>query len=171
MTTLTLGYQAAGQLDRALLLWRELADLWKRKAGADSTQYTGALASVGLNLLQLEQWTEAETVLREVLTIREAKEPDNWLTFNTKSMLGATLLGQKQYAAAEPLLRSGYEGMKLRADKIPAQGKPRLADALDRLVTLAEATNRPDEARMWKDEKAKYEPRKDVGPAQAAKKL
>ena len=53
------------KLDRALPLLRELADLWKRKAGADSTQYAGALAALGLNLLQQEKWTEAEPVLRE----------------------------------------------------------------------------------------------------------
>ena len=65
------------------------------------------------------------------------------------------MLGQKQYAAAEPLVRAGYEGMKLRAEKIPAGGKPRLAEALDRLIKLAEATNKLDEARMWKEERAK----------------
>ena len=158
MSNLALGYQAAGKLDQALPLLRELADVWKRKAGADSTQYAGALATLGLNLLQQEKWTEAETPLREALTIRETKAPDDWTTFNTKSMLGGALLGQKQYAAAESLLRAGYEGMKLRAEKIPAQGKPRLAEALDRLIALAEATNKPDDARMWKDEKAKLPP-------------
>ncbi len=155
MNNLALGYQAAGKLDRALPLLRELADLWKRKAGADSTQYAGALATLGLNLLQQEKWTEAETPLREALTIRETKAPDDWTTFNTKSMLGGALLGQKQYAAAEPLLRAGYEGMKLRAEKIPAQSKPRLTEALDRLIALAEATNKPDDAKRWKDERAK----------------
>jgi hypothetical protein len=70
-------------------------------------------------------------------------------------MLGGALLGQGQYAAAEPLLRDGYEGMKQRADKVPAQARSELARALDRLITLAEATERPEDARKWKDEKAK----------------
>jgi Tfp pilus assembly protein PilF len=149
------GYEAAGNLDRELPLRQELADLWKRKAGADSTQYATAQAALGLNLLQQEKWAEAETVLREALTIREAKEPDDWKTFNAKSMLGGALLGQEEYEAAEPLLRAGYEGMKLRVEKILPQGKRWLAEALDRLIALAEATNKPNEARMWKDEKAK----------------
>ena len=101
----------------------ELADLWKRKAGVDSPQYAGALASLGLNLLLQKKWTEAETVLRDALTIRETKEPDAWTTFNTKSMLGGALLGQKKYADAEPLLKAGYEGMKARAEKIPRPAK------------------------------------------------
>jgi hypothetical protein len=45
--------------------------------------------------------------------------------------------------------------MSLRAAKIPPQAKPRIAEALDRLIELAEATNKPEEVRMWKDERAK----------------
>ena len=72
------------------------------------------------------------------------------------SMLGAALLGQEKTADAEPLLRAGYEGMKQRADKIPPQTKlPRLGAALDRLIALAEATGQADDAKAWKDERAK----------------
>ena len=155
MENLAHAYEAAGKHDRALPLWRELVDLWKRKAGADSSQYRVPLAALGMNLLQLEEWTEAETVLREVLTNLETKTPGAWQTFNLKAKLGAALLGQKRYAAAEPLLRAGYEGMKLRAGTIPQQYKIRLVEALDRLIALAEATNRPEDVRMWKDEKTK----------------
>jgi tetratricopeptide (TPR) repeat protein/tRNA A-37 threonylcarbamoyl transferase component Bud32 len=164
MNDLARCYQAAGQPDRALRLGRELTDLWKRRTGTDSMQYADALASLARNLLQQEKWTEAETVLLELLAIREAQAPDDWRTFNTKAMLGRALLGQKNFAAAEPLLRVGYEGMKVRAEKIPPQGKPRLAEALDRLIALAEATNQPDDARKWKDERAKL-------PAASASKL
>jgi hypothetical protein len=52
------------------------------------------------------------------LTIREQKESDDWLTFNTQTMLGAALLGQKKYAEAERLLLEGYEGMKTREKTI-----------------------------------------------------
>jgi serine/threonine protein kinase len=148
-------YRLAGKLDRAQSLLHELADIWKGKAGANWEQYFGVLVSLSSTLLHQEKWTEAETVLRELLTLGETKEPDDWRTFNTRSMLGGALLGQKKYADAEPLLRAGYEGMKLRAEKIPPRGKARLAEALDRLIALAEATNRPEDARKWKDERRK----------------
>ena len=45
--------------------------------------------------------------------------------------MGATLLGQKKYAEAEPLLLAGYEGMKQREAKIPAAGKIRLRDVCE----------------------------------------
>jgi eukaryotic-like serine/threonine-protein kinase len=155
MNNLAVGYQAAGQVDRAMSLLGELVVLWKQRAGTDSTPYAGALASLGLALLREEKWAEAESNLRGALTIREREEPDLWSTFHIRSMLGGALLGRKRHAEAEPLLRAGYEGMKQRADKIPPQGKIRLAEALDRLIELAEATDTPDDARKWKDEKAK----------------
>ena len=82
---------------------------------------------------------EAELKLRECLTIRQKIQPDDWTTFDTKSMLGEALLDQKKFADAEPLLLSGYEGMKQREDTIPSQDKPRLTKALERLVKLYEA--------------------------------
>jgi hypothetical protein len=89
-----------------------------------------------LNLSQQKKWTDAEPVLRNSLTLREKKLPDDWRTFNTKAMLGGALLGQKKHADAEPLLLKGYEGMKARENTIPPQGMVRLTEALERLVQL-----------------------------------
>src|SRR5262249_831826 len=78
--------------------------------------------------------------------IRQKTLPLHWLTFNTQSMLGGALLGQKKYAEAEPLLLAGYQGMKKQEAQIPPQGKVRLTEAVQRLVQLYEATGNPDEA-------------------------
>ena len=102
----------------------------------DSPQLAGQLALVSQTLLTLKAWDEAEPLIREALTIREKVEPDAWTTFNTKSMLGGALLGQKKYAESEPLLLAGYEGLKQRETKIPPQGSTRLPEALERLVQL-----------------------------------
>ena len=96
----------------------------------------------------------------------EKKQPDAWTTFNTQSMLGGALLGQKKSADAEPLLVKGYEGMKQREKTIPnvPQTATRLPDALDRLIELYTATNKPDEAKKWQAERAKYPSPKEVAP-------
>src|SRR5262249_13447654 len=94
---------------------------------------------------------------RECLAIREKTQPDVWSTFNTKSMLGGALLGQKKHAEAEPLLLAGYEGMKRRQKTIPTQARVRLAEGLDRLIELYIATNQPDEVKKRRDERAKYQ--------------
>ena len=102
----------------------------------DSPELAGQLAMFSVTLLTIKAWDEAEPLIREALTIREKVEPDDWRTFNTKSMLGGALLGQKKYAESEPLLLAGYEGLKQRETTIPEQGKVRLPEALERLVQL-----------------------------------
>jgi hypothetical protein len=67
-------------------------------------------------------------------------------------MLGGALNGQKKRAEAEPLMVQGYEGMKQRAAQIPLNGKPRLAEALERLVQLYDAWGKPDKAARWRSE-------------------
>ncbi len=134
------------------MLFRERLRLEKQKSGGDSPAYAGALAPLGLNLLHQKKWTDAEPLLRECLAIREKTQPDVWSTFDTKSRLGGALLGQKKYADAEPLLLAGYEGMKKREAKIPAQGKIRLTEALERLVQLYEAMDKKDDGAKWRKE-------------------
>jgi hypothetical protein len=103
--------------------------------------------------------------LREILVIRQKKQPDTWTTFYTQSQLGASLLGQKRYAEAEPLLLAGYEGMKQREAKIPAQVKVRLTEALERLVQLYDAWGKPEQAKEWRQKlEAARPPRKDTQP-------
>jgi hypothetical protein len=43
-----------------------------------------------------------------------------------------------------------------RAEKIPPESKFRLTEALDLLIDLAEATGKAEDAKIWKDEKAKW---------------
>ncbi len=147
-------YVRTGQAEKAVALVGKLLPISRAAVHGGSPQLAGILAEAGSALLQVKAWGEAEPIVRECLAIREKDEPDAWTTFNTRSMLGGALLGQKKYAEAEPLLRSGYEGMKQRAEKIPPQAKFRVGEALDRLIELAEAANKPDEARAWKAEKA-----------------
>ncbi len=122
----------------------------------DSPQLAGLLAQIGMGLLEQKKWAEAEPLLRECLAIREKTQAENWLTFNTKSMLGEALVGQKKYAEAEPLLLAGYEGMKKREKTIPPQGSNRIREAIDRLVQLYVATGKKDDAAKWRSELAKY---------------
>ena len=93
---------------------------------------------------------EAEAPLRECLSIREKRLPDDWLTFSARSALGENLMARKQYAEAEPLLISGYNGLREREARIPAANKPRLEKAAERLIRFYEETAQPDKAAEWK---------------------
>jgi hypothetical protein len=103
-------------------------------------------------------------VLRECLTLREKAEPEAWQTFNARSMLGRALLGQKKYAEAEPLLLTGYAGMREREAKIPPPGRVRLPEAAAGLIELYEMTGKPAEAEKWQAERARFLPPVEKGP-------
>jgi hypothetical protein len=110
-----------------------------------------------------ERWAEAEPFLRECLAIRLKARLDSWTTFNAQSMLGGALLGQKKHADAEPLLLVGYEGMKQRAKSMPELEANHLREALDRLIESYTVLDKPDEAKKWRAERAKYpEPKPTV---------
>jgi tetratricopeptide (TPR) repeat protein len=167
-------YEAARQ-------W-ELAERWQRKwlghvkeqAGAESVAAATELESLGWNLLQQQKWNDAESTLRECLAIRE-KTPgpsgpgSPWQWFNTQSMLGAALLGQKKYADAELLLLNGHEGLQRASERKPngdtrradaamltngdaatlTMQKKRVIEAAERLVQLYDAWGKPAEAEKW----------------------
>jgi hypothetical protein len=91
-------------------------------------------------------------LLRECLTIREKATPDDWSRFHAMSLLGGALLGQGQYAAAEPLLVQGHQEMMVRRARIPAFSKPRLPEAAEGIVRLYQAWGKPDKAAEWKSQ-------------------
>jgi hypothetical protein len=78
--------------------------------------------------------------------------------FDTRSLLGESLLGQGKSGEAEPLLLSGFEGLKAREARIPADQKGRVAEAGERIVRLYESVGKSAEADRW---------RKQLDPARA----
>jgi len=101
-------------------------------------------------LLKQSQYVAAESIDRESLAIGEDTQPEAWTTFTSKSLLGGSLLGQKKYAEAELLLLAGYEGMKQREEKMHAQDKFLLTEALERLVQLYDAWGQKVKADEWR---------------------
>ncbi len=159
------GYDKAGKTAEAAKLVTELLADARKQLPKDSPELAEMLVRFGLSRLQANAFTDAEALLRESLTIREKTMPDAWTTFNTMSMLGGALLGQKKYAAAGPLLLKGYEGMKQREKTIPPQRIIRISEALDRLIALSTATNKPEQAKKWRAERATYpQAKKPVAP-------
>ena len=66
-------------------------------------------------------------------------------------MLGDTLIRQKKFAEAEPLLLSAYEGMKAARIQYPRMASPkRLAEAGSRLIVLYDTWGKKDKADEWR---------------------
>jgi serine/threonine protein kinase len=166
MNDLATAYFDDKQPEKALHLLREgKAELRKQyEAIGLVPSFPNGLDEIGLNLLRHGQYAEAETVVRECLTIREKSKPDAWTTFYAKSVLGATLLGQQKYDQAEPLLIAGYEGMKARRNQIPLQGQASFVESAQRLVQLYEAWGKASEAARWRKEQRIVQPPRPPEP-------
>ena len=143
-------FDQRAEFDRSEPLLRQIVVMEKKKHDPADASVATTLAVLGENLLKQRKWDGAELSLRECLAIREAKLADDWSNFNARSLLGGSLLGQKRYAEAEPLLIEGYEGMKAREAKVPPRAKVRLTEAGARVVDLYESWGQPDKASEWR---------------------
>ena len=100
--------------------------------------------------MKLKRFVQAEGVFREVLALKEKTAPDKWGRFYVQNSLGAALTGEKKYAEAEPLLVSGYEGVKQRESQLNPDTKKHLAEAGDGVVAMYQAWGKPEKAAEWR---------------------
>jgi tetratricopeptide (TPR) repeat protein len=151
MKGLAWAYLDADRLDEAIRLSEEALELHKAKLGLDHPESRDIMAvhagAVGRMRLQQKRYPEAEPLLRDDLS-RHGKAT-TWHRFRSESLLGASLLGQKKFGDAEPLLIKGYKGMKEEA-KISAERKHHLNEAGERVVRLYDEWGKPEEAAKWR---------------------
>ena len=79
-------------------VYREWVQNLRARLKVDDPELAAALAMRAEIMLRIKRFTDAEPVLRECLAIREKRTPDEWRTFNARSMLG------RQSAGAEEIL-------------------------------------------------------------------
>jgi serine/threonine protein kinase/tetratricopeptide (TPR) repeat protein len=143
-----------GRLEEAVAARREALPLFKKSYGEEGpaiAEPTIELASL-LARLTLKD-SESEAYASECLTlIGSTKATNDWRLFGIRSDLGASLLAQKKFTEAEPLLLSGYGGLKQYEEQIPTNAVARLAEAAERLVQLCEATGQLEKAANWRQQ-------------------
>lgn len=144
-------YYELGEHAQVVKLLPDTLPLFRAQLPPASVDLANVLAMFSLSLLEVGDATQAEPLIRECLKIRELRIPESWSTGNATSMLGDVLLAQEKFAEAEPLLLRGYEAMNAQRHQIPAQGKARLGEAIQRLIRLYQRTDRPEEARRWQE--------------------
>ncbi|HXJ61992.1 MAG TPA: serine/threonine-protein kinase [Verrucomicrobiae bacterium] len=154
-----------GKVDEVETLYRDRVQALRAVVPGDDPGLAHALAQLTSKLLGQGKFTNAEPIARECLAIREKQLPDDWRTFNTRSLLGDTLLGQQKYADAEPLLVSGYQGMAQRQNQIPAEAKAKLKESMQRLVNLYVATGQTNQAAEWKKNLKEFDEARDAKKA------
>jgi tetratricopeptide (TPR) repeat protein len=160
-----------GELTQAESLLGEALTMRRKLAGDNNVLVSKSLANLLEVLERQGKLGVSEELARECLAICEKTSPDNWLIFSSQSVLGGSLLAQKRFSEAEPLLLAGYEGLKQRRAYDLVQCEPYLQRALQRLTLLYEATGRSEQAGQWRaettkwrrQEVAKYRKAADVG--------
>jgi tetratricopeptide (TPR) repeat protein len=93
-------YERAGEWARAEPLFREAFTYAKKLFGPAQPRTAQLAAALGRNLLRQRRPAEAEPLLRDALRVLNKWLPDDLGTFDAKSQLGGSLLGQEKYAEA-----------------------------------------------------------------------
>jgi tetratricopeptide (TPR) repeat protein len=157
MVNLGDAYREVGKLPEAIGVLEDALGRARQRPGGVTARLAGihfalvaAYEAAAKSDMQGKKYAAAEVRLRDCLRFRRQVQPNAWTTFNTQSLLGGSLLGQKKLTEAEPLLRQGYEGMHERASQIPAASKIRLVEAAQCLVDLYVAWDQPDQAATWR---------------------
>jgi Tetratricopeptide repeat. len=149
-TVLLTAYVRAGKTTEANALASKLVEDARQRFSPHSPQLAAALEEVGQALLEIKDYGQAESLLRESMSLGDRHFPESWHRHHARSLLGGALLGQQKFKEAEPLLLEGYVGMQAREDQIPGDANVPLTQAEERLVQLYDAWNKPDQAAQWR---------------------
>jgi tetratricopeptide (TPR) repeat protein len=149
MDGLAMTYEQARRFADALPLRQETLKRRRSKLGPDDPNTLASMNNLARDYLDVKP-SEAEPLMRESLALHDKKFPDDWSTFETRSLLGASLMSQKKYAEAEPFLIQGYEGLTARAAKIPASSQKVVPEALGRVGQLYDDWGKKDKAQEWR---------------------
>jgi eukaryotic-like serine/threonine-protein kinase len=140
-----------GNFAEAEACFRQALAIRRKRSGGQDLEV--ALSALANTLRQQQRFSEAEPLFRECLASRDTNCPNAWYTHFTRLRLGATLMGKRKYEEAEPLLISGYEGMREHEGSIRERTKV-LTESMQSFVQLFEATSRPEQAAEWKEKLA-----------------
>jgi hypothetical protein len=119
--------------------------------GAQNPATIDALVLESLILFELRKYEEAERGVREALAAFDKAGTDDWRPHRARALLGATLVGQRKYADAEPLLLAGHEGLASRQATIPFENRIALARSINWIVQLYREWGKPDKAAEWSE--------------------
>ncbi len=142
LTQLYVVYRKKGDQKKMGPVLLETREIWRTRYGPDDEILANMNRAVGKYFLTLKEPARAEPYIREELARRIKWTPDAWERFNAEGSLGASLLGQKKYADAEPLLLSAYRGMKAWKRDLPNERKAELPWTIEQIIRFTEEAGR-----------------------------
>ncbi len=142
-------YQKEGKYDLAESYATRALVGQRGALGSEHPVTMASAAGLALALISQRKFAESEPVARESFQFFRKDNPDDWQTFRTESLVGASLAGQKKYAEAEPLLVKGYQGMLARKNRTDVPEWYHLDRAHDWVVQLYQAWGKQSQATEW----------------------
>jgi tetratricopeptide (TPR) repeat protein len=148
----------AGRFAEAEALARELIEYHHRNPTTNQLELGLSLSGLGDCQLRLGRLPDAEAVLREAVLILEKDNAGFSALYTAQSLLGATMSGQSNYAAAEPLLLQAHAGLEKRERENPSASRARhIKETCERLIHLYEAWDKPKQLAEWKQKLETFE--------------
>ncbi len=160
MNNLAKAYVAVQQVSKASAIWNEMIELYQQQLGADSEGFAKKANSISRDLLDAGDFQSAERHLRGALSILEKTASEDWITANSRYLLGFALMQQMQYEEAEMLLLSGFDGMQ-REDAAPPDSRKHRLRAAQKLAELYSTVGKPNEAEKWTAKSRELEDKTD----------
>jgi serine/threonine protein kinase/tetratricopeptide (TPR) repeat protein len=157
MNNLALLYAYEHKDENAEPIYLEALELERHVLAPEHPRRLAGMNELGALYLRTRKYALAEGLLREALNSHDKSGADTWVRYNCESLLGASLLAQRKYAEAEPLLLSGYQGMLLRRTTMPWDRQMALNDAAERILQHYESWGKPEKVAEWR-EKLKMKP-------------
>ncbi len=152
-------YVKLGRYAEAEPLFKNALDIRRGVLGPEHPDTLDNLTSLGELYVREQRHRDGELLLRPaVASFAKSAVADSWRRYDTASLLGASLAGQKKFAEAESLLISGYEGMLQRQSTIPAFDQKELKQAGQRIVQLYQTWGKPNKAAEWRAKLAMSSP-------------
>jgi serine/threonine protein kinase/tetratricopeptide (TPR) repeat protein len=145
----------AGRLHEAAKLQHDVAKNVRKVFQPHSAELAEELKDLGKNWIELSDFVAAEPFVRESISIYE-KTPNSTSLPIARTLLGAAMLGQKRYAEAEPLLLQGIVELKKHSPDPKSSVYRQMTKALDNIIELYAATNKPDELKKYQALRAMY---------------
>jgi tetratricopeptide (TPR) repeat protein len=147
-------YQRQGKYAMAESLARQALAGRRHALGQEHPDRFASEADLALAYISEGKFPDAEPLAREALEFNRKKQPDDWQLFRAASLLGASLSGQKKFAAAEALLLEGYQGMLARKERIAVPDWYHIERSHEWLIQLYQAWGKPDKAADWQTKMA-----------------
>lgn len=151
MNNLALLYVYERKYETAEPIYIKVMDLQRGVLAGDHPRRLASMNDLAALYIRRGKYSAAEPLLREALNGHDQSGTDTWVRYYCRSLLGASLAGQRKYAEAESLLLSGYQGMLQRQTAIPFERRPALSYGAWWIVQLYEAWGRPEKVGQWRE--------------------